>query len=150
VLDGILASRAIWGEASDPRTHLARCYPELDDAIPPLDRVSTLVPPLIARVNHGTWIASCDCGAPPGGVPSAGGLVWFEAPWIWCLSCQNAANGHAWRAVDVPPPRLRQQIDAVLAYRPEVETRNWNPTETVADLVAENRAHGCDVPDGRG
>jgi hypothetical protein len=38
-------------------------------------------------------------------------------------------------------------IEAVLLMRPDPASRNWEPGETVADLVMENAAHGI-VPPG--
>jgi len=39
-------------------------------------------------------------------------------------------------------PVDRADIERVLADRPVPATRAWLPTETVADLAAENAAHG--------
>lgn len=86
--------------------------------------------PLIARVNWGRWLADCPTGD-------------LDAPVIdpqWgvavCLTC-----GSVFTSSIVMPPDWAD-IDAALMVRPLVHTRNWSPPETLADLLAENAAHG--------
>lgn len=43
-------------------------------------------------------------------------------------------------------PAERAQIEAVLNLRPIRSTRNWEPNETLADLIAQNIEHGDPVP----
>ena len=128
----------------DPRTYLLAFHPEAD--IPPLDDVAEGASPLVAEVNHGTWIAPCSCGAP--GLPAPGCVVFLDAPLAWCVRCSNAETSGRWRPVLLPPDDERVAIEAVLACRPQAGDRNWEPTETVADLVAQNVEHGDGVPCG--
>lgn len=143
ILDGAALDLALHGEPSDPRTYLLRFYPDL--TIPPLDRVADL-PPLAACISAGYWIAVCPCGAD--GVPAPGGVVWLDRPLIWCIRCENASAGGDWRRVAGPAAEDRAAIEAVLICRPDPLTRNWAPGESVADLIAENVAHGVPVPEG--
>jgi hypothetical protein len=145
ILDGGALSLAMFGERLDPRQYLTRMYPGAP--VPALNQVVATAAPLTARVNHGIWIASCDCGAPRDKIPTPGGGVWLDAPMIWCLRCQNGGTGRGWRPVAVTDEQTRARIEAVLLCRPNVEDRNWEPSETVADLIAQNAAHGDPVPD---
>lgn len=147
ILDGAAVSRAMFGQVLDPREHLARCYPNTPVAIPPLDHVVATATPMVARVTNGIWVALCDCGAR--GIPSPGCVVFLDHLLGWCLRCQNAAYGRGWRPVIVPVPGMRHQIEAVLLCRPNVGDRNWDPRETIDDLIAQNREHGDPIPDLR-
>lgn len=138
VLDGRAAADASLMPAAHPRAYLLAFYPEAQVA--PIDRVDALATPLVARVNHGTWIAPCPCAAP--GLPRPGMIVFKDTPIAWCLRCENAEVGGAWRPVVLPPPDEVAAIEALLSARPDLATRNWEPGETVADLAAENAAHG--------
>lgn len=130
------------GGAGDPRAYLLACYPKA--TIAPLDHVTGTAEPLVARVNHGTWIASCSCGAR--GLPTPGMVVFLDVPLGWCVRCGNQGWGGGWRRVVAPPLDERRAIEAVLLLRPNVEDRNWEPGETVAVLVAQNREHGDPIP----
>lgn len=149
---GIVDGRAIvlastLGALGEPRGYLLACYPKA--SIAPLDRVVRTAEPMIGRVNHGRWIASCSCGM-PGSLPTPGCIVFLDGPWAllgWCVRCGNQGWGGGWRRIVVPPPEERARIEAVLLCRPNVEDRNWEPDETVADLLAQNREHGDPVPD---
>lgn len=115
--------------------------------------------PVLAYVNNSKWLAACECG----GVE----FVDWERPLFMCCSCWNAGVDHAWRALLLPgaevtegdvvalaraefavladaaaaPGSARDAIEAALLSR-KPANRNWHPGETVADLVAENEAHG--------
>jgi hypothetical protein len=143
ILDGAVLAERMFGERLDPREHLVRMYPNAP--VPPLDYLVGTAAPLVGRVNHGIWIASCACGAR--GAPTPGGVVFLDQPVIWCLRCQNGGTGRGWRSVTVPPDEERRRIEAILLCRPNVEDRNWEPGETIADLLAQNAAHGDPVPD---
>lgn len=147
ILDGERMAVELFGRPLDPREYLLASYPALEAVVPPLTNVVGTAAPLLARVNHGRWIASCDCGAPRDKVPTPGGVVFLGQPVVWCLRCQNGGTGRGWRQVAVPGPELRAQIAAVLLCRPHVEDRNWEPSETVAELLAQNREHGDPAPD---
>lgn len=95
---------------------------------PSLDQVAE-GEPLAARVCHGWWIVDCpDC--------RGADFVWTDRPLQWCGSCGNAAVGGRWRRVVVPEGR--SEIEAALLARPDQTTQNWEPGESVADLLAEN------------
>jgi hypothetical protein len=138
ILDGASIAPGI-----DPQAYLLACYPEA--SIPPISHVVMTAPPLVARVNHGRWIASCSCGAR--GLPTPGCIVFLGVLLGWCVRCNNGAWGGGWRMVQAPQLETRVQIEAVLEQRPRIEDRNWEPGETVADLIRENREHGDPVPD---
>lgn len=90
--------------------------------------------PAIAHVNEGRWIANCpaaDCTA---------ALVLHESAPFLCPLCLNAAAGYAPRRVAWPAEAA--EIEAALALRPRVVTRNWVPGEPVAALLAENVREG--------
>lgn len=142
IADGSLLDQAMHRAVTDPRTYLLRFYPRLP--IPPLDHVATDVEPLTARVRHGIWTASCPCGTK--GRPRPGCVVWFDQPIGWCVRCRNRAVGGAWRPIVVPGPEMRAAIEAVLLCRPKDEDRNWEASESLADLIAQNKDHGDPVP----
>lgn len=102
---------------------------ELGDASDPVTDT-----PVAAIVNAGRWIAICD---------ACGGAEYVdpEMPLLMCASCWNAAHGHQWRTVVLPDETTRVGVEEALLKRP-VANRNWQPTETVADLLAENAANG--------
>ena len=137
------APRALLTRATDPRSLLLALYP--DARIPPLSHVVATATPMVARVNHGVWIASCSCGAK--GNPPAGCVVSLIEPLGWCVRCHNRAWGGGWRPITVPVSETVAQIEAILVCRPNIGDRNWEPEETVADLLAQNREHGDPVPD---
>jgi len=97
-----------------------------------------------AEINHGRWIAHCACGGAEDVAPAE--------PVFYCLSCGNADNDGRVMKIEFPDPSDREAIEAELLKRPEMETRNWLPSETMDDLIAENRKHGLDeqVPPGSG
>jgi hypothetical protein len=88
--------------------------------------------PLPARVYRGQWIVDCTC--------NGAAYVWLDVPLTWCACCGNRYCGGRWRRVALPPERAA--IERMLLLRPDAANRNWQPGETVADLVAENAAHG--------
>lgn len=101
--------------------------------VPPLTAVAD-VPPFPARINHGNLIADCpDCGGAE--------FVWREGPHLFlCANCLNGAVGGKWRRVGMPGQL--PGIEAVLLERPLPANRNWDITESVADLRAQNREAG--------
>ncbi len=84
-----------------------------------------------AYIQGGRWVAECpdpDCG---------GALeVDREDPRFFCPVCTTPD----WFAVVFP--RSADALEAELVKRPVPHTRNWLPHETLADLRAENAAHG--------
>lgn len=103
------------------------------DTTLPTGRVA-VGPVVIARVNHGRWIGDCPdfaCGGAE--------FVSFENPVFFCCACRNAMVGSDYLPVDEPGPGVRQEIEAYLRARPQPQSRNWHPGETVAQLRDENR-----------
>lgn len=88
--------------------------------------------PLQAWINRGVWCVSCpDC---PEVMPAEPGVPFF------CPSCLNKGNHYAARAVSFPNDKA--EIERILNMRFDKETQNWLLTETVADLIAQNKEHG--------
>lgn len=89
-------------------------------------------PIVLARVNHGRWIADC---------PFCTGseMAWFEQPSLFiCFSCRNkAVSGHLLRVV-IPKNYLK--IEDILMIRHPVN-RNWEG-ETLSALKSENTKVG--------
>jgi hypothetical protein len=138
-----IAATSLTTPVDDLRAYLLTCYPKAE--IPPMDHVVLTAAPLVARVNHGMWIASCSCGAK--GLPTPGCVVFLDSPLGWCVRCGNRAWGGGWRWIVVPGEGERREIEAVLSCRGNPADRNWSPGETVEMLMAENWAHGDPVPD---
>lgn len=119
------------------RAEIAKRNPSsVGDRTPPAAGVALGVK-AVARVDSGRWIADCpteDCGGAE--------YVSFDDPLFFCHECRNAAFDHHLIAVTVPGLQKRHDIEAYLVARPVPVTRNWFPSETVAELRDENRAHG--------
>ena len=79
-----------------------------------------------AYVNHGRWVADCVCN---------GAEIVGPGLEMVCGSC-GARN-----TVTFPGPQTRDQIEAVLSRR-EPYNQNWNPDETVDELIAQNIENG--------
>jgi hypothetical protein len=78
-------------------------------------------PPVVAYINHGRWVADCPCG---------GAELVAEDRLMVCGSC-------AARSEVIFPPNVTV-LESALAARLK-KNKNWKPTETVADLLAENK-----------
>ena len=91
--------------------------------------VTTSDVPRAARVNHNRWLVDCPCGA--GAAVDLGA----DPPVARCYE-----DGVVHVRVVLPPDRAA--LEAALLRRPLAATRNWHLNETVADLAAENAAHG--------
>lgn len=90
---------------------------------------------------HSRWLVQCpDCGGAEEADP--------DEPQFFCLSCYNMAAGGRWRPVLYP--RARARIEALLLARPDRRMRSWLPSESVADLEAQNITLGAPVPGRRG
>jgi len=135
-------SLAMFGELRNPRNYLLGFYP--DAPIPPLDHIVWTAKPLVAKVNHSIWVASCDCGAK--GTPTPGCVVFMGLLLGWCVRCQNGGTGRGWRLIAVPSQEERAEIERVLLCRPNPDDRNWEVGETIADLLAQNIEHGDPIP----
>ena len=147
IADGAALGLALHGVADDPRAYLAR----FGFDAPPLDLVSD-ARPIEVEVNHGIWIWRCPCtaGRRPDDVsrerghddapPFGGGVAFVDDPLGYCPACENAEPDGAWRRLRFPDDR--EQLEALLMLRPDPETRNWWPGETVDDLRVQNAEHG--------
>jgi len=89
-----------------------------------------------AEINHGRWIARCACGGAEDVSPAE--------PVFYCLSCGNADNDGHVMTIEFPTAAAREAIEAALLKRLEMENRNWQPGESLDDLMGENKAHGLD------
>jgi hypothetical protein len=135
ILDGADLARLLFDSelVHDPLTYLRGFgYEPPPYGSPPVDRAQ-----LQAEVWAGVWIWRCPCGLTVDGA-AGGGVVWRDDPIGWCPSCQSG-----WRLIVLPSERA--EIEAVLSLRPRRSDRNWT-TETVRELVDENREHGDAVP----
>lgn len=97
----------------------------------------------VAHVNHGRWIARCPrpfcAGAEHAGRDAKTGHVGgLTGVGFTCANCDLVC------AADWPPNV--DDIEYLLSLRPVPATRNWEPPETVHDLLAENAAHGIHPP----
>lgn len=80
---------------------------------------------LTAFISAGSWVVVCPaCGSGCATDPA------------WRLACCFAC-GAVYESVLFPSDAT--VIETVLIERPATATRNWQPSETVADLRAENR-----------
>lgn len=86
-----------------------------------------------ARHNWNRWVADCmTCRSAltvPPGTEFAG-----------CWDCGGTIGPICW-------PNDPAGIEAILSYRPDPNTRSWEPGETLEDLLAENFTHGCVPPE---
>ena len=81
-------------------------------------------------IGAGKWLIRCICGNAPSVHPE-----WRMA---CCLECGA-------QYTDLAVPEDWQAIEAVLLKRPRRIQMNMRPDETLADLIAENLAHGDPV-----
>lgn len=82
---------------------------------------------LVAYINHGRWISEClDCHSGIAMHPD-----WTDGR---CFHCGAVYS-------NVVFPAARAALEEALVLRPALENRNWQPPETVADLLAENKEH---------
>lgn len=90
-----------------------------------------------AYLNHGRWIVDCPiCNS-----ARSLDVNTNRAPLEWgeqfvCLDC-----GAGPMKVAYPADGLKGQVEVAIMGRP-VHAQNWNPTEKVADLLAENKTRG--------
>lgn len=87
-----------------------------------------------ARSNWGRWVV--DCATP---YCTNAWMVRVGQPHWDCFTCgyRNEIN---W-----PPDPAA--IEYLLEMRPDPKTRNWEPGETLTDLLMENIAHGVVPPE---
>lgn len=78
---------------------------------------------VVARIDHGRWIADCKCNGAEYVDPSE--------PIFFCLSCMNVDYGGKLRPVKFPPAEIRLEIEARL--KPE-NHNSWNEKEEPYEL----------------
>ena len=88
----------------------------------------------VAFADWGSWKARCAW------CTSALALSRFQEGFV-CWDCG--------RSVDVvwPSAAMVRGVERLLMMRPAPKTRNWLPTESLSDLLAENVEHGVMVVD---
>lgn len=104
--------------------------------------------PVLARIDHGRWLADCECGGAE--------YVDPNDPIFFCLACGNSAQAGAARLVAFPKDAA--EIEMALLARPVEATgssaferamtarplvagleRSWSPGESLAQLRQQNR-----------
>src|SRR5215213_11687598 len=92
-------------------------------------------------VRHGMWKAKCVCYEQMGGaehyewVPGRPRFTGLDRDWFRCSTC-------GYHTTDVRWPDSGADIARVLSVRPTLN-QNWEPPETIHDLITENVMHGC-------
>lgn len=81
-----------------------------------------------ARHNWGRWVA--DCPTCPSALTVPPGTTGAR-----CHDCGEVIGPILW-------PADPDGIEVILAMRPDPNTRNWEPGETLDDLLADNAIHG--------
>lgn len=92
---------------------------------------TTANPALLVHANHGSWQTLCPF------CPSAQHAAETD-PWFYCADCQNEAVNH--QLIPVVWPLNQAEIEAALMLRPDPETRNWEPGETITALHLQDLA----------
>ena len=82
-----------------------------------------------ARANWGRWVAPC---------PRCPSALWVE-PGVADVVCRDCRLPYE---VVWPPGDMIAGVERLLMLRPNVVTRNWEPGETLHDLLEENVQHG--------
>lgn len=90
-----------------------------------------------ARVYRGHWIADC-------GNPHCHTAMRLEYGSGYICSGDEDACGWAFD-VEWPVEEDARSIAIMLAYRPDIQTRNWQQPETPTDLYFDNVAHGVSM-----
>jgi hypothetical protein len=123
--------------------------------------------PIQAHYRHGRWRMHCPkCGATlpawedgvvcprehPGMMakalqPIAGGLF-RPVPDTELIEQARASAQEKGELYTPAFPAEREQIERILRLRPSPRNMNWDPTETVRDLLVQNIQHGDRIPDG--
>lgn len=126
-MDGIVTFERYWRKAASDHLLVAAANPSAtgDATLPDgVDRRT-----VIAEVNHGRWIVRCPF------CPGAE-LANTTSSLFFCCGCRNAQAGHRYLRVTLPVQRVAIEVE--LLKRPDGETRNWLPGESVADLRLQN------------
>jgi len=84
--------------------------------------------PLKAEIGSSNWRVRCDVCSE---------IIIYEPGEVFiCPQCANSSNSY--RARNVLMPDNRAEIENILLQRPDPQTRDWFPNETVEQLLAEN------------
>lgn len=92
--------------------------------------IKTDVPRVAARANWGRWIVDCPR------VPTHALAMNPGEDLFTCWNCGQLAE------VVWPAEGVREAIERLLTLRPDESTRNWQPGETLHNLMQENADHG--------
>ncbi len=85
-----------------------------------------------AIVNHGRWMVRCPwC--------SGAEMLYLTKLQFLCLSCLNKDADGRFITIDLPP--FHNAIEVQLLKRP-IQFQNYEPGQTIEDLVKENNEHG--------
>ena len=99
----------------------------------------TDAPPLIAKINHGDWIAQCDLLQDTDFPCNGSVVVTFTDPLFFCDNCCNVEYQNKLRMVQFPDETNRLIIEELLTNRPHPSLRNYNKHDTIATLQDENK-----------
>jgi hypothetical protein len=94
-----------------------------------MNLISINTPTTHARAYCSMWIADCVICKSALRIP-------FGTPFFDCWDCGSRIE------VRWPSEEMRAGIERFLGLRPDPNTRNWWPGETLIDLMDENNAHG--------
>lgn len=97
----------------------------------------------LVLVAAGRWVIRCPtCNLhEPAHTPAGARVELFR-----CSRCHNSAAGRRPFQVLWPSREQAGRISRILGCRPDPQTRNWVPGESLHMLCAENIQHGCAVP----
>jgi len=98
---------------------------------PATSEVEEIATPIEAYIGNGCWRIKCRCGERTHTNPE------------WGLACCFGCGAIYTHVIF---PEHRAEIEALLVKRPVQSTRNWEPKETLDDLMAEQIAHGDPLP----
>jgi hypothetical protein len=91
---------------------------------------------ITAYVSVGRWVARCYCGDGFAfGVPDSYPRLDVFAPAFPCR-CGQVPE------VNWPSEEMVRGVERLLMMRPNRANRNWEPGETLVDLMIENADHG--------
>ena len=94
---------------------------------------------IAAYMNHGRWVVMCPADDCVSGVRVTGLQVRCDCNDEMVCDHPQIPCG---ALVEIEMPNDGEEITRLLNLRPHRVNRNWTPSETVADLKAENLLHG--------
>lgn len=84
--------------------------------------------------NWGRWVVHCS-----GAFCFNAMQVYPGQTFVTCTDCETTLGPLVW-------PADPDGVETLLLMRPDMRTRNWNPGETLQDLISENIVHGILPP----